>query len=207
MAHHQIQRLFQQGARQGVLTDLTQCLDEYIVDVGPYRTAPHRLWVVVRVVARYRGDNVLSPKLVRVCEMGDQSGADGFGQLASPQGIEVKRRDHGDRLIIVQGAEQARLLVPIVFDHPAHDGCGATAPHGPLGVHPQRFGHHRQRTHLHAEVGVQVRRFDRHPVIPQRAVVQARRVGVVVLGQTVGVVVVHAEPPGVPAHQWHIDLL
>ncbi len=139
--------------------------------------------------------------------MGDQSGADGFRQLASPQGIEVKRCDHGDGLIIVQGAEQTRFLVPIVFDHPAHDGCGATAPHSTFGIHPQRFGHHRQRPHLHAKVGVQVGRFDRHPVIPQRAIVQARRVGVVILRQTVGVVVVHAEPPGIPTHQGHIDLL
>ena len=150
---------------------------------------------------------MLSPELVRIGEVSDQTVTDGIRQLAGPQGIEVKWRDHRDGLIVVQRAEQARLLVPIVLDHPAHDGCGATAPHGTLGLHPQRFGYDRQRTHLYAEIGVQVGRLDWHAVIPQRAVVQARRVRVVVLRQTIGVVVVHAEPPGVPAHQRHIDLL
>ncbi len=136
----------------------------------------------------------------------DKPISDILRQLTRPQRIEIERRPHEDAFMVVRSPEKTTFRVPEMLNHPVDDGRGAPAPHLAFRLHPQGLGHHGQRAHLHTEVRVQVGRLHRHLPIPEWTVVKPRGIGVVVLRQAVHVIVVHAEPPGVPTYQRHVDL-
>ena len=162
----QLQRTIAKFARQFRVATALQAFDQKIIDVHPRRAAPHLRRIILGVIAGNGGNRVTRPELAFIGQMRYQTRGNLRRHPSGNQREETERCADIDPQTALHSRKQPGLRVPSKIDHPPRLFVGATRPLFGIRFEAKHARDFREGFLLHAQVGIQVRRFDRHTVIP-----------------------------------------
>ena len=155
---------------------------EQVVDVYPGRPAPHLVGIVdFRITPGDGGNRIACPECVGLVRCATSRSTWAWVGDLSTEGYRLKGVSTRTGYSLPSGACRSAQNKPASSSHKwsimrwaISLARATTSPHPASS--PMIPAIRASAIRLHAQVRVEVRRFDRHPFIPQRAVVQPRRI-------------------------------